>query len=291
MSSQKTDTPSIKKVYNTTLQSLKKNPTLFIPFVIFAIFEFLALIIVFLAPRVPLRLIFGPFIRTFWGERFLHYPFNFLLLPKLASFSRMGLSVLLGSLLTGMAVAIVFDVYNKKHLKLRTSFNTALKKYIYLFAVVFVFTALFYFSMKFITSALIKYFIAGHRRLLFLGPGIWMGPILMLINFLIAILIQSAFIYAIPILMIERDKLVKSIIKSLVLFKKLFIPTIILVGLPMLVYIPVIVLQYNSAFLINRVFPESILLLSILGIIISSLVIDLIVTISTTFLYLMNKEQ
>jgi len=291
MDSQKTGITSVKKVYNTTAKSLKENPALFVPFIIFAIFEFISLIIISLAPRMPLRLFFGPLIRTFWGERFLHYPLNFLLLPKLASLVRMGLTIIFGSLLTGMAVVIICDIYNKKPIKLGASFKSALKKYIYLFTVVFIFTLLFYILVKLVTIGLIKYFIAGHSRLLFLGAGVWMGPVLFVINFLLALLVQSAFIYAIPILIIEKEKLIKSIIKSFVLFKKLFIPTIILVGVPMLIYIPVLILQYNGSFLINRVFPEFVLFISILGIIIGSLVIDPIVTISTTVLYLMNKEK
>lgn len=240
---------------------------------------------------MPLRLILGPPIRTFWGERFLHYPFNFLLLPKLLNLSRMALAVVFSSLLTGAAVAMVFDVYSKKHPKLSACLKSGLKRYIHLFAIVLIFTGLFYFLGKIITQGLLKYFMAGHTRLLFLRAGIWMGPILTCINFLLALLIQSAFIYAIPILMIEEEKLIKSIVKSFILFKKLFIKTLILVGLPMLLYIPIMVLLNNSAFLISNVFPESILLVLILGGIISSLIIDPIVTISTTFLYLMNKEK
>lgn len=291
MAAKETRFSTIKKVYNTTAKSLRNNPVLFVPFLIFAIFEFITLIIIYLAPRMPLRVIFGPAIRTFWGEQFLHYPLNFLLLPKLASLSRMFLSVFLSSLLTGMAVAIVFDLYNKKQVKLKASFRVALKKYISLFIVVLILTAIFYFLVKIITIGLTKYFIAGHSRLLFLGPGIWMGPILMTLNAVIAIFVQSAFIYAIPVLIIDNEKLIKSIIKSFTVFKSLFIPTIILVGLPVLVYIPIIVLEYNTAFLINRLFPEFILFVRFLSIIASSLVIDVLVTVSTTFLYLASKES
>ncbi len=91
-------------------------------------------------------------------------------------------------------------------------------------------------------------------------------------------------------MIIDKEKLIKAIIRAFALFKKLFLPTIILVGLPMLAYIPVIVLEYNTAFLINRLFPEFVLFVSFLSIIVSSLVIDVVVTVSTTYLYLMKKE-
>ncbi len=289
MSSRESGISLVKKSYKTTIESLKDHPSIFFPFIIFAIFEFLALMLIYLAPRMPLKIIFGPPIRTFWGEIFLHYPANFLLIPKLTNLARMGLSILLGSVLTGMAVTLIYDIYTKKKVSLDTAFLTAVKKYLSLFTVVFLLTALFYFIEKFLTISLIKYFRAGHIKLLFLNKGLWLGPILICLNSLMAIIIQAAFIYAIPILMIEKEKTFKAIIRSFVLFKKLAVPTIILVGLPMLFYIPILVLSYNSAFLIDKIFPEFVILVSFLGILISSLVIDILVTVSTTNLYLINK--
>lgn len=290
MTSEKTQTTPIQKIYNTAAKSLKENSALFIPFIIFALVESLVLTIIYLVPRPPLRSIFGPIIRTFWGERFLHYPLNFLLLPKLSSLARMGLTVFLGALLTGMAVVMIWDVYNKKTLKLKLALRTALKKYLSLFSIVLLLTASFYILVKIINIGLLKYFIAGHSRLLFLKSGLWLGPILSTTVFLLAILFQAAFTYAIPVLIIEKEKLIKAILRSFAFFKKFFIPTLLLVGLPLLVYIPILVLNQNTAFLIERVFPEAVLVVLFCGIIISSLVIDLLITVTTTLFYLMNRE-
>jgi len=239
---------------------------------------------------MPFKLLLGPPIRTFWSENFLHYPTNFLLLPKLESLSRMGLGVVFGSLLTAMAVIMVFDAFHHKHVKLANALKPALKKYLSLFTLILALTLALYILSKIITIGLLKYFMAGHTRLLFLKAGLWLGQISFCLNFLIALFIQAAFIYCIPILMIEKEKLLKSMVKSFRLFKKFFIPTIILVGLPMLLYIPIMVLNSNTAFLIQKLFPEFILWVAILNIIVSSLVIDALITVSTTILYLENKE-
>lgn len=285
-----TETPSVSKAFNSTIQAFKKHPLLFIPFIIFAIFESLALIFIFLIPRWPFIKVFGPIIRTFWGERFLHYPINFLLLPKLASNSRMALSIFIGSLLTGMAVAIVLDLYHKKSFKLANSLNFALKKYLSLFTIVLILTSSYYFIVKFLNIVIAKYFMAGHSRLLFLPAKLWLGPVLLCLNILLAILIQSALAYAIPVLITDHAKLLKSIGKSILLFKNFFIPTLVLVGVPTLLYIPIIVLNYNIVFLINLLFPEIVLGVAFLGIIISSLIIDPLITVATTFFYLENKK-
>lgn len=291
MSSQKSGIALAKNAYSNTFQSFKNNPAVFIPFIIFAALEAIGLIFIYFAPRMPLKLIFGPPIRTLWDEKFLHYPANFLLMPKLISLSRMGLSIIAGSLLTGIAVALVFELYNKRKIRLEASLKLVSKKYIYLFLAVLIYTVLFYIASKAITIGLSKYFIAGHAKLLFLNARAWLGPILICFSFIIAILIQAAFIYVIPILIIENKKLTKAIAGSFALFKKLFIPTIILVGLPMLIYIPIIVLNGNTVLLITKLFPEIIVFVSFLGIIVNSLVIDPIVTISATFLYLKNQGK
>lgn len=221
----------------------------------------------------------------------MHYPGFFLLLPKLASLARMVLSIFIGSLLTGMAVIIIFDIYNKKQARLKESFKLALRKYLSFFTIILIVSLLFYLSARIAAFGLAKYFISGHSRLLFLSARLWLGPILLAINFMLGIFIQSFFIYAIPVLLIEKEKLLKSIIRSFVLFKRLFIPTILLIGLPMLIYLPIIFLNNNAPFLIQRLFPEFILLVLFLSIVITSLIIDPIVTISTAILYLENKTQ
>jgi len=282
---------SLKRVYDRTTQAIKNNPVLLLPFAAFAAFEFITLIIIYLAPRMPLKLLLGPPIRALWGEKFLHYPVNFILLPRLISLARIGLTVVIGSFLTGVATILVFNIYRKTKINLKNVFNLALKKYVSLFAIVLLFTLVFYFLDKITTKLLIKYFVSGHSRLLFLGPKIWLGPALACLNFTLAVIVQSAFVYAIPILLIEGETLTKAVLKSILLFKKLFLKTIILVGLPMLIYIPIITLQSEPAFLITRLFPEAVLLMSILSLIICSLVIDLSITLTTTHLYLMHKDE
>ena len=277
---------SLKRIYDKTNQAIKSNPVLFVPFAIFAAFEFATLIIVYLAPRMPLKLLLGPPIKALWGERFLHYPINFVLIPKLVSLARIGLTVIIGSLLTGAATLLLYSIYKKSKIDLKNAFKIALKKYVSLFAIVLLFTMLFYILDKITSKILVKYFISGHSRLLFLGPKIWLGPILTSLNFILAVIVQAAFIYAIPILLIEEETLTKSVLKSCVLFKKFFLKTVTLVGLPMLLYIPIIILQSDPAFLIARLFPESVVLVSLLSLIFSSLVIDLLITLTTTYLYL-----
>jgi hypothetical protein len=286
-------TPSLKNAYTYTFRAIRNNPEFFWPFFIFALLESAFLVLLFLAPRMPLRLVLGPPIRTFWGERFLHYPVNFLLLPKLSSLSRMFLSVMFGSLLTGAAVSMAVNVFTKGKARFIDSLKTALKKYLVLFAIILVVTVLFYLTMRFTSTALVKYFIRGHRTLLFIPAALWLGPLAVIINLGMATVIQALFVYAIPALMAENQRFINCLFRSFVTFKNLCIPTLVLIALPILAYLPIIVLNYNAAFIIRKAFPELILVILLTGVFVSALVVDLLITLSTAFLYQLywNKKQ
>lgn len=282
---------SIISLYLTVLQLVKSQPKLLIPFIIFVVADLFFLFIIFVAPRQPFNVVLAPPIKAFWGEKFLHYPANFLLIPKLASLSRNFLSCLIGSLLTGCAVAMLADSYNNKVTRFFPSLKAGFKKYLSLFSVVFIITLLFWGCLKLLEMGLIKYFSSGHASLLFLKPRIWFGPLLIVINLFITVLIQGAFVYAIPLIMLEKEKLFKAILKSLGLFVKFFLPTVLLIGLPVLLYLPIIVLQFKTAFLISRFFPESVLYVCVAASVLNSLVIDLLITFSTAVLFLQNRNS
>ena len=282
----------IGKTLHKTLYIFSNNPIIFLPFTFFALIEIAGLIFLYLIPRMPLQTLFGPPIRTFWGERFLHYPYNFLLLPKLSFYSRLLLSIGIGSFLLGTAVALTNEIFNsKKKIRMGASLKCAAKKYIALFAYGLIINALFYSSEKAITFLLIKYFLSGHKSLLFLKAQVWLGPIAAGLSFITVLLVQSAFAYVIPELIIGNQKLLKAFTQSVRLCIKFFFPTTALVGLAMLSYIPILVLIANSSFLIHTFFPEAIFYTLLLGAVINSFVIDLPIAVSTTCLYLFYKEQ
>ncbi|MDD4899216.1 MAG: hypothetical protein PHG68_01285 [Candidatus Omnitrophica bacterium] len=281
MSSQKSGISLIKQIFSDSFRSLLENPRIFQPFLFFALAEFAALILLYNIPREPLIKFLGPPIRTFWGEIFLHYPSNFLLLPKLSALSRMFLAIFFGSFTTGAAVAII--------IKAKHAYKLALRKYASLFVIVLIYTAIYYFLQKAVFIGLAKYFIAGHSKLLFLKSGIWLGPVLFVINFLMAIVVQAFFVYAIPALIIDEKKFFPAIMSSFRFCKKYFLVSFGLVGLPLILYVPIAVFNYNASVLMTKLFPEVILLIAVMGIVIASLIIDLWVTLCATLLF--KKEK
>lgn len=291
MSPRKTGYSIIKSVYTLTYRSFKADRIILAPFAVFAGLEALSLIFLYLIPRPPLRHIFGPMIRTFWSDFYLHYPNNFLLLPKLAYFARMGLAIAIGSLLGAVAVSLVAHVYNKQHSTLKKSFIAVLKNYPSFFIIAVISILGYYLTVKLTSHLLLSYFLAGHTKLLFVPARFWLGPVLFFINLALAIIIQSFFVYAVPMIVIDHDKLIKAMVKSFVLFYKKFIPTVILVGLPILISIPISILNSHDVFLIRKFFPELVLYIGFAGIAVNSLIIDPLITVSTTIFYLETKKK
>lgn len=283
--------PSLIITYANTISLFKSRPILMFPFLIFACLDGLVLTIIFLAPRQPFLPILGPIISTFWGEKFLHYPYNFLLIPKLEYFSRMGLSVLFASFLTGMAVNMIHEAYKKKPMHLGRSFKLALNKYVYLFIAVFFFTGLFYLITRLVNVGLIHYFLSEGRNQSFLMAQVGLGPIILCVDFFIAMFVQAAYNYIIPVLMLENKKFFRSLADAFLLFERLFIFTFLLVGIPLLAYIPIIILNFNNMSLIKGFFPELVLIVSFLGIIISSLFINPLITASATLVFLETRQN
>ena len=61
------------------------------------------------------------------------------------------------------------------------------------------------------------------------------------------------------------------------------------VFMAMLLYLPVIILQYNTVLMVN-IYPESVLWVNWAGVFINSMAIDAVITISAPMLYLKLRE-
>jgi hypothetical protein len=280
----------LKSIYHQTVQALKSQKILLLPFVIFAGIEAIVLTLISLAPRAPFNAVLGPPIKTFRGEMFLHYPANFLLIPELSSFIRSILTVVIGSLLAGTAALMISQVFQKKTVSFGSSIAESAKKYFKLFVIILLSAVLLHYAYKGLAKILAVYFMAGHKQLLGYVYSVWRGPITIVISIFILLIVQACFVYAVPMLMIGKEKLFKAIWRSIVFFGSNIWQTLLIVTLPFLFYIPIIILQYKTAFLIDNVFPEFVLIVAYASIILSSLVVDLFVTVSATLYYLNNKE-
>src|SRR3989338_10910657 len=113
--------PKIVEIYAQAFSVLKKDPTILFLFFVIGIFDAIALVILYFAPS---SIILAPVIRTLWGERFIHYPQNFVLLPKLFNYAHFLILSFFGIFVTGLAIKKIQAASGGKRLPLVEAVRT-----------------------------------------------------------------------------------------------------------------------------------------------------------------------
>jgi hypothetical protein len=263
--------------WKMTFGYFKQNPNILIPFFIVGIFDFLILGLIYLTPRPPLSALFAPPIRAFWGEKFLHYPLNLLLIPRLFNYGHLFSTALIGVLMTGLAIGMLSEAKEEGRPSILFNLIRSAKRYLSLAAiwlVIFGLITVIFKGLPFI--------------LRFKQPTAL--QIVFCVSFLISILIEAIFIYAMPAVMIEKKRTWAAIKRGVTFAKSIFLPSLLLVIIPTIIYIPIIILKGRLPILMTEIFPEMVLILLGLGIIVS-VIIDCIVTCSTAVLFLEQRRD
>ena len=262
--------------WKETFKILTANPAIFLPFFIVGLVDAGLLTLIFLAPQFPFSLLLAPPIRAFWGEAFLHYPQNFLLIPRLFSLAHIASGAIIGLLMTGLAIGMLNEAKQGKKPQILLNLVSSLKRYFILFGI---------WLILFILSGLVyripNLFLSPTNRIAFQAA--------IYLSFLFVILIEVFFIYAFPAAIVEKKGLIKALKSGFILSRSNFLATLILLLIPSLLYFPIMALKGNQSALMNRFFPEIVLIVLGLGIVVTVLV-DYLVTSSITILFL-NKRQ
>jgi len=283
---------SLIQIWRSTLELIFSSPKVLIPFCIVASFGFFALAILYFAPHFPLSKIFAPIISEFWGEQMLHYPRFYILLIKLVTHAETAIAVIIGSLTTAMAVFLVSKYDKSEKLNLKLAFKFCFRKYLILAIVVFIFVIFSRYAIKVPAWLLSKYFTSGRTSLLWISAKVWIRYILLVLNFVVIALSQGIFVFTIPYIIIKKKGLLKAIFGSIFLFIRKILVVFPLVFAPLIIYIPIVILKGNHSFLLDRMSPEFLIApLLFFSIIVSAIFIDLLITISTTILFLQVNDE
>ncbi|KPK41321.1 MAG: hypothetical protein AMJ78_05770 [Omnitrophica WOR_2 bacterium SM23_29] len=272
-----------KSIWSVTFKMLARYPRILLPFFITAFAEGLVLTVFFYFPRPPLSFIFAQPIRAFFGERFLHYPDNFLLLPQLFYYGQVLVTMTVGVVMLGMAMGMVYEANTEgEKVKIFGNFNRALRRYVTLAGL---------WLVTFIISLII---LRAPRFLVikFLQPT---APVRILLQVLfyggvvLTFIIEVLFIYAYPAIIIERRKFLGAIKKSFSISKRVFLTTIVLVITPRILDVMAMALKQKFVGLMNLTLPE-ITLVILAGGIAVTFVTDSLVFLTTANLFVLSKE-
>jgi len=256
-------------------QLVRRYPIIVAPFIGVAVFEGLVLAVWFLAPRPPLSMALAPIIRAFWGEQFLHYPTNFLLLPKIFEYSRNVLTFITGILFSGIALSMLLQASQGQQPEWFLGIGRVARRY---FRLVIIWGVVFGLSAA-CGKALSHY--AG-----FFPSLRWF----LAAEFAATVAVQLLFVFAFPAIVIENRKTFMSLIRSLALVRLYPLTSFLIVFIPSLFVLPVIYVQLHLPALMRTVAPEAALWALCLRIVLVT-VVDCAVTLAAGMLLIIHREN
>lgn len=281
----------IQKSISYSFGLISQKPIVIMPFGVITILELLGLLMIFVAVQPPLVKFITPVILRFFGPQFLHYPFNLLLLSQLFFYLQLLIEIIIGTFMAGLIISVVQQHSQNKAFSLKAASMQALVKYISLIIITILVFAVIQYSYSIEKKALLKVIMKGPA---FLGirQEDW-AMLSVAFGIIMSGIIQGIFIFAQPIVIINKENFIVAIFKNFYYVAKNLIAALILVILPMCAYIPIAILKANLFLLMKKTFPEIVFLVLVCSVFIS-LFINLIVTISTTRAYLLvrgNQEE
>ena len=261
----------IRKNWIESFKLMVAKPIVMLPFFIIAFFEALALELIYFSPRKPLYFIAGPIIRKFFGETFLHYPANLVILPRFFYYAQILIYIFIGALMTAISVGIIRNVRMGLTLKAKALINNALRRYLTFFIFGMIMVVAIFLLRRADTFIFLKLMRLASPRLpqalLRLSPFL-----LTAFLFFSNIILQTFLILAIPVIVIKKKSLLKGLGESIILGFRNFLSILTLIFLPFLVYFPITLLKTGATQLMEKTFPEISLLLAGAGIILAAFI-------------------
>ena len=117
-----------------SVETFTSNPLILTPFLTIAFVQLLVLEILYFAPQYPLSVFFNPLVGTLWGEEFVHYPDNFLILPKLFQNTQVFIYIFISSFFISVSIAIISAINNNHKIKFLSACRETLRHYIHIFS-------------------------------------------------------------------------------------------------------------------------------------------------------------
>ena len=279
---------NIRNNWISSFDLIRKNPVIIFPFALLTFFEAMALQVICFSTRFPVSVILNPITRKFFGERFLYYPANIILIPRQFYYAQLVIYLFLGVFLAAITVNIFKNIISGLPLRPSALIKNALKRYpaLFLFGIVMIA------SIIFMQRADIFIFGKGVRFIARYAPNIarqiaviGMPVFLFATNFILHIFL----VLAVPIIVLEKKPFVKAFAGSVYLGFVNFFKMFVLLGLPFLVYFPMVLLRTAAVAIAERTFPEFIILVAAIGIV-TTLFINLFIIVSVSQ-FLIDRKQ
>jgi hypothetical protein len=273
-----------------TVENICQNPIILYPTFILGLIQLLILEILYFAPRHPLANFFGPLISRIWSEDFLHYPMDLVLLPKLFYYAQIFVYLFFGGFLLAITANIVATINRNHRPHLKQAFRTSSHYYVHIFCsslISLILFQLFSTSYTAVVNAILRIKSPNLVVIKFQKIFLLATPY---IQFLIGILITTLLVYVIPIIIIEKKRIVEALVLNLNILFKSFGTSFLVVFIPTIFYLPILVARNNIESIINWTLPEVQIFIIMFGVLVTML-IDLVILTTITTHYLFLKKE
>lgn len=274
----------------TAISTIIGNKVIIFPFCIIIFVQLLLLEVIYFSPRYPLNIFFGPLVKQFWSEKYLHYPYNFLVLPRIYqnSYIQAFVYILISSFFIACSILIIASINKGSKVKFRNILKDVIPYYFHIIVIASISVAaiklLFILSGNITQRALLIRSTTGIfyliKRTVLLG-----SPYL---NLLFSVFVTTLFAYVLPIIVIEKKNIFKAIFLNFKTLWGSFWFTFSVILLPVMFLIPVLLLRSSLAN--NGFYPELTLYILILSAVVM-VGIDVVVYTAVTIYYLLLKEE
>jgi hypothetical protein len=272
------------------LSTFLSQPAILLSYATIAFIQLLVLEILCFSTRFPLSGFFNPVIRAIWGEPFVHYPNNFLILNKMFQFVQMPLYIFVSSFFIATAIGVVQALNEKDKVKFSSVLRQVFKRYVHICVAAFIAIFVYYFLYKLYGPVLARAAKISSTKGIFYIIKVVVLESVPYINLLIGTFVTTVFAFVIPIIVIDKKGVLSALVNN---FKELwgsfwFIFLFVLV--PTLFYLPVILLRGNIATIAQASFPEIRAIILVVSIFVSILV-DAVIYTGLAIYYLLKKEN
>lgn len=242
------------------------------PFLFTGILYTTVMVLLFLAPRYPFSVVFAPIIKAFWGEHFLHYPFNLFLLPTLFNYAKNAVDFTFGLIMSGITVSMAAQLFQSTNPGWFLGLKKSVKRYFRLLCIWLVTFLFIYAFSKTLILALDRFTISVKA--------------VILLMFFFGVVIQAVFACAIPAVIVENKKIFMSFKRAIALLKNYPVKLLFIVLGPNLILLPFLFINLRG--IMEKSFPEATLFFLVFKIF-CILAADLVYTVSITVFFMKNK--
>ncbi len=277
-------------LFKAAINTYLSNPIILLPLILLTFIQLLILELLYFYPRYPLLIIFKPIVTRIWGEMYLHYPFNFALLPELFSRLQVIIYVLVGAFLNAVTVEIIAAVNSDR----KITFSSALRKTLGRYVHILVYAALSIGSLiglSKIYGLLIQramkigsetgILAAIKNTIIYGAPGA---------ELLIGIIVTTLLAFTLPLIIVERRNIFSALAQNFRYILRSFIFVFLLVLLPTIIYGLILLLRSPFMAPISQTIP-SFQIFVLISSILLTIFIDATVLTATTMYYLHIKEN